>query len=483
MNTKLVIKVISILLLIIAGFMIFPVFFALYYGEFNMIRFFLIPITASLLFYIIIRVFISDRQRKNLSTKDGFLLVSSSWISASFLGCLPFFLSGAVPSLTDAFFETMSGFTTTGASILTEIESLPKSLLFWRSLTHWLGGMGIVVLTVAIFPLLGIGGLQLIKAEAPGPTVDKITPKITETAKILWMIYITLTIIETGLLMAGGLNLFDSLTHTFGTLATGGFSPKNTSVGFYNSPFVDWVITIFMLMAGINFILYFKLVTGQLKSIMRNSEFKAYLGIFAVATLIVTLNLHGKTYATFADSLRYAGFQVSSILTTTGFATADYEKWPMLSQIILFVVMFIGGCSGSTGGGIKVIRIITLFKQGINEMKLLIRPRGIFSIRIDGKVVRKQLVYAVSGFVLLYIFLLLLTTTVVASGEYDIVTSLSTALVTLGNIGPGFGLIGPTENYSFYQDYIKWFLSFAMMAGRLEIYTVLVMLLPAFWRK
>jgi len=483
MNTKLVIKVISILLLIIAGFMIFPVFFAVYYGEFHMIRFFLIPITASLLFYIIIRIFISDRQRKNLSTKDGFLLVASSWISASFLGCLPFFLSGAVPSLADAFFETMSGFTTTGASILTEIESLPKSLLFWRSLTHWLGGMGIVVLTVAIFPLLGIGGLQLIKAEAPGPTVDKITPKITETAKILWMIYIALTIIETILLLAGGLNLFDSLTHTFGTLATGGFSPKNTSVGFYNSPFVDWVITIFMLMAGINFILYFKLVTGQLKSIMRNSEFKAYLGIFAAATLIVTLNLHGKTYTTFADSLRYAGFQVSSILTTTGFATADYEKWPMLSQIILFVVMFIGGCSGSTGGGIKVIRIITLFKQGINEMKLLIRPRGIFSIRIDGKVVRKQLVYAVSGFVLLYIFLLLLTTTVVASGEYDIVTSLSTALVTLGNIGPGFGLIGPTENYQFFQDYIKWFLSFAMMAGRLEIYTVLVMLLPAFWRR
>ncbi|MDX9801545.1 MAG: TrkH family potassium uptake protein [Spirochaetia bacterium] len=483
MNILLVIKVISILLLIIAGFMIFPVLFAVYYGELHLIRVFLIPIIASLLFFIIIRIFIRNKSGKSLSTKDGFLLVASSWISASLIGCLPFFLSGAVPTLADAFFETMSGFTTTGATIFTEIEALPKALLFWRSLTHWLGGMGIVVLTVAIFPLLGIGGLQLIKAEAPGPTVDKITPKITETAKILWMIYITLTIVETVLLLAGGLNLFDSLTHTFGTMATGGFSPKNTSVGFYNSSFVDWVITIFMLMAGINFILYFKLITGQLKSIRRNSEFKAYLGIFAAATLIVTINLYGKSYATFADSLRYAGFQVSSILTTTGFATADYEKWPMLSQVILFVVMFIGGCSGSTGGGIKVIRIITLFKQGINEMKLLIRPRGIFSIRIDGKVVRKQLVYAVSGFVLLYIFLLLLTTTVVASGEYDIVTSLSTALATLGNIGPGFGLVGPSENYSFFQPYIKWFLSFAMMAGRLEIYTVLVLILPAFWRR
>jgi len=399
------------------------------------------------------------------------------------IGCLPFYLSEAIPSFTDAFFETMSGFTTTGASILTDIESMPKAFLFWRSLTHWLGGMGIVVLTVAIFPLLGIGGLQLIKAEAPGPSVDKITPKIAGTAKILWIIYIFLTIMQTGLLMAGGLNLFDALTHTFGTLATGGFSPKNTSVGYYNSPYVDWITTIFMLMAGMNFILYFKLVTGQFHSILKNSEFKAYIGIFAVSTGIAAFSLYGKTYETISESIRYSGFQVASILTTTGFATADFEKWPMLAQIILFIVMFVGGCSGSTGGGIKVIRIITLFKQGINEMKLLIKPRGIFSIRIDGKVVSKKLVYAISGFVLLYVFLLLLTTAVVSSGEYDIVTSLSASLVTLGNIGPGFGLIGPADNYSFFQDYIKWFLSFAMMAGRLEIYTVLVLFLPAFWRK
>ncbi len=297
------------------------------------------------------------------------------------------------------------------------------------------------------------------------------------------MIYLTLTALQTVLLMAGGLDLFDSLTHTFGTLATGGFSPKNSSVGHYNSAYVDWVITLFMLMAGINFILYFKLITGQFQNIARNSEFKSYLGIFAAATIITTLALYGETYNTLSESLRYAGFQVASILTTTGFATADYEKWPMLAQIILFTVMFIGGCSGSTGGGIKVIRIVTLFKQGINEMKLLIKPRGIFSIRIDGKVVRKQLVYAISGFVLLYMFMILLTTTVVASGGFDITTSLSTALVTVGNIGPGFGLIGPSENYSFFQDYIKWFLSFAMAAGRLEIYTVLILFTPFFWKK
>ncbi len=483
MNILLIIRVISILLIIVSGFMLFPVLFAVYYGEFQIIEFFIIPIAVAVVFFILMKVIASDIPRKDLSTRDGFLLVTLSWISSSFLGCLPFYLSGAIPSIADAFFETMSGFTTTGASILQNIEILPKSILFWRSLTHWLGGMGIVVLTVAIFPLLGIGGLQLIKAEAPGPSVDKITPKIAGTAKILWMIYIFLTVLQTILLMAGGLDLFDALTHTFGTLATGGFSPKNTSAGYYNSPFVEWVITVFMLMAGMNFILYFKLITGQFQNIIKNSEFKAYLGIFAAATLIASVNLYGKSYITFADSVRYAGFQVASILTTTGFATADYEKWPMLSQIVLFIVMFVGGCSGSTGGGIKVIRLTTLFKQCINEMKLLIKPRGIFSIRIDQKVVSKKLVYAISGFVILYIFLLLLTTAVVASGGHDIVTSLTTALATVGNIGPGFGLIGPTENYSFFQDYIKWFLSFAMMAGRLEIYTVLVLFLPAFWKK
>lgn len=483
MNFILLIKVISILLLIIAGFMLFPMMYAVYYGEFFLLKSFIIPIAAVILFFILIRILTGKQKDQTMSSKDGFLLVTFSWVSASFVGALPFYLSGYIPSMADAYFETMSGFTTTGASILTAIESLPKGLLFWRSLTHWLGGMGIVVLTVAVFPLLGIGGLQLIKAEAPGPTVDKLTPKIAGTAKILWIIYLSLTVIETVLLMFGGMDLFDALTHTFGTLATGGFSPKNTSVGFYNSAYIDWVITIFMVMAGINFALYFKLITGRLSSISKNTEFRSYLAIFAVATIIIAFNLYGDTFKTIADSFRYAAFQVASILTTTGYATDDFEKWPMMSQTVLFIIMFIGGCSGSTGGGIKVIRITTLFKQGINEMKLLMRPRGIFSIRLDGKVVRKKLVYAVSGFVLLYFFMLLFTTFIVSSGGYDILTSLTTSLVTVGNIGPGFGMIGPAENYSFFQDYIKWFLSFAMLAGRLEIYTVLVIFLPVFWKK
>lgn len=483
MNIKQVSRVVSVLLLIIAFFMFIPFFLAFSYNEKELMRSFLIPICLIVLVFFSILLFTRKNRRNIISTRDGFLLVSLSWITSAFFSCLPFYLSGSIPHLVDAFFETMSGYTTTGASILTSIETLPKSILFWRSFTHWLGGMGIVVLTVAIFPLLGVGGLQLIKAEAPGPTVDKITPKITETAKILWFIYLTLTVAETLLLMAGGMNLYDSFTHTFGTLATGGFSPKNRSVGHYDSAYIDVVITIFMLMAGTNFILYFKLITGKLGSVLGNTELKVYLGIFLVAMMIIAFNNYGKIYDSMGESLRFAGFQAATILTTTGFTTTNFAQWPMLSQVILFILMFIGGSSGSTGGGIKVIRIVTLFKQGWNELKYLIYPRGIFQIKLSGGTVKKEIVYAISGFVFLYIFLLLFTALIVATGGNDILTSLATALVTLGNIGPGFGKISPAGNYAFYPDYIKWYLSFIMMAGRLEIYTVLVLLTPKFWKK
>lgn len=430
-------------------------------------------------------VLISLRRKKveTLSTRDGFLLVTMSWIFASLLGAMPFYFSGGIPSFADAFFETISGFSTTGASILTDIEALPKSLLFWRSLTHWLGGMGIVVLAVAILPMMGIGGLQLIRAEAPGPTVDRITPRITETAKILWFIYIAFTAAETLLLMAGGMNLFDSLTHAFGTLATGGFSTKNTGVGHYNSAYIDGIITVFMLLAGINFSLHYRLFTGRVKSLYRDTELKAYIVIFIVSTVVVSFALYGRVYASMSASFRYAAFQTSSIMTTTGFATADYEKWNILAQIVLFILMFVGGCAGSTGGGVKVIRLVILFKQALNEMKLLIHPRGVFTLKISGSMVKKNIVYAVSGFFFLYVAILLMITFVVATGGHDIVTSFSAALATLGNIGPGFGNVGPAENYAFFQDYIKWTLSFAMLVGRLELYTVLVIFMPWFWRK
>jgi len=483
MNFKQVARVICILLLIIAFFMLFPLLIAFAQGDTLIVMSFLVPILAIILLSTLVLIFTRKNVSPFISTRGGFLLVVLSWLGATFFSCLPFYLSGEIPHLPNAFFETMSGYTTTGASILTNIESLSSPILFWRSLTHWLGGMGIVVLTVAILPLLGVGGLQLIRAEAPGPTVDKITPKITETAKILWITYMTLTVAETLLLMGGGMNLYDAFTHTFGTLATGGFSPKNNSVGHYNSAYIDGVVTIFMLMAGTNFILYYKLVTKKLHSVLENTELKVYLGVFLAATSIITITNYGSIYGTFGKSLRFAGFQVASILTTTGFTTTNYAQWPQLSRVLLFLLMFIGGSSGSTGGGIKVIRIVTLFKQGWNELKYLIYPRAVFQIKMNGRAVNKEIMYAISGFVFLYIFLLLLTTLIVATGENDIITSLSTSLVTLGNIGPGFGKISPGGNYAFYPDYIKWYLSFIMMAGRLEIYTVLVLFLPKFWKR
>ncbi len=482
MHIGLVLRVLAILLLIISFFMIFPVFFAFHYHEEQMVPYFLLSMLIVLIISLPV-IFFTRKSPRNLSTRDGFLLVSLSWIFSALFGALPLYLSASIPHFTDAFFEIMSGFTTTGASILTNIESLPKSMLFWRSLTHWLGGMGIVVLTIALFPLLGVGAVQLMKAESPGPTLDKLTPKITETAKILWYIYLTFTVVQTLLLMIGGMNLFDALTHTFGTLATGGFSPKNSSVGYYNSAYVDIVITVFMVLAGGNFVLYYRAISGNVKKLFTNTELKAYLGIFMAAMLIIAIGLYGREYDTFGRSLRYAAFQAASILTTTGYTTTDYAGWPFFTHVVLFILMFIGGCSGSTGGGIKVIRVVTLFKQAINEMKLISHPRGIFSIRLGGNVLKKDTVYTISGFFFLYLLMLLITTFVVALGDNDIITSMSTALATVGNIGPGFGKIGPTLNYAFYPGYIKWFLSFAMMVGRLEIYTVLVLFTSKFWRR
>ncbi len=482
MNPVLIIKTLAFLMLIISGFMALPAAIALAYGE---TREFLSFITVILPLAVISGCLVAvlrKRKAEALSTRDGFLFVTASWLAASLVGSLPFFISGAIPSFANAFFETISGFTTTGASILTDIEALPRSMLFWRSLTHWLGGMGIVVLAVAVLPLLGIGGLQLVNAESPGGAVDRITPRIADTAKLLWFIYIGFTVAETVLLLIAGMDLFDALTHTFGTLATGGFSTKSASLGHYNSAAIDVIITVFMLLAGISFSLHFRVITGNLKSIAAETEVKAFLLIFLCSTLAIALNIYGESYQSSGESLRHAAFQSASILTTTGFATADFEQWPLFSQGVLFLLMFVGGSSGSTGGGIKVFRIVILLKQAFIEMLYLIHPRGIFTLKVSGRVVRKDLVYSVAGFFFLYIFMLLCTALVVASSGHDLTTSFTTALATLGNIGPGFGEVGPSNNYDLFADYVKWFLSFAMLVGRLELYTVLIILTPEFWR-
>ena len=486
MNIRIVLKLLSLLLLTISFFLGTALAVAYIYQEpFRNYISFLIPIGIIVVFFgFMFLTFRSKRETAVLSPKSGFLFVTLSWVSAAGFGALPFFISGYIPSYTNAYFEAMSGFTTTGASILTDVEVLPHSILYWRSLTHWLGGMGIVVLTVAIFPLLGFGGLSLMEAEAPGPTVDKITTRAAGTAKILWLIYVGFTVAETVLLVFGGMPLFDSLLHTFGSVATGGFGIKNTSIGYYNSAYIDAVITIFMTISAMNFTLHYKLLTGQLRDVLKDSEMWAYLAIFFGASLIISWDLlDNGLFKSFGESFRFASFQASSLLTTTGYATADYTKWSNLSQFVLYVLLFIGGCAGSTGGGIKVIRIVTLFKMAVTEIKYLVRPKGLFGIFVNGQNVNKNVVYDCAALVVLYFFVFFVVTFIVASGGYDAITSTSATIACLGNVGPGFGPVGPAGNYELFPDYITWALSFAMLVGRLEVYTVLVLFIPAFWKK
>lgn len=488
MNYKGILIGFSAIMIVIALFMAFPLAIALLYREQEMIVPFLIPITAALILFgavlFFVRILSRGERIRDFSPREGFILVALSWIGSSFLGAAPLYLSGSFPTLADAYFEIMSGFTTTGASVMIDIESGSRSILFWRSLTHWLGGMGIIVLTVALFPILGIGGYLLMKAETPGPDVDRITARISSTAKILWFIYCGMTILQTLILLLCGMDLFDALTHTFGTLATGGFSPMQASVGAYNSAAVHWVITLFMMLAGTNFILHFHLIFGRFERLRINSEFKAYWLIFAVATAAISVILVSKgVHSNFLVSLRHAAFQVASVLTTTGFATEDFAAWPQGAGAILFLLMFIGGCSGSTGGGMKVVRVLVLFKKATIELKYLLHPRSIFRPRLNRNTISNLAVAPIVGFAVLYLFLLLLTTFIVSLFEYDLTTAMTTALATLGNIGPGFGLVGPAENFAHFPAFLKWFLSFVMMVGRLELYTILVLFMPIFWKK
>ncbi|HOW52395.1 MAG TPA: potassium transporter TrkG [bacterium] len=489
MNFPAITTILAALLGIVASFLLLPITVALWYGEYRESLLFAGVMLGTMAlcaaaYFLYARRSIDALRRRDLTARDGFLAVTLSWSLAALVGALPFWLGGVIPSFTDAYFETMSGFTTTGASILTDVESFPRSMLFWRSFTHWLGGMGIVMLTVAIIPLLGIGGMQLLEAEAPGPTVDRLTPRIKETAKILWFLYLGFTVIETLLLMAGGMDLFDSLCHTFATLGTGGFSTKNASIGFYHSAYIDMVVTIFMLIGAMNFVLFYLLLRGRAREVAANSEFKAYVAIVLFSTLLIAaeLTLRG-VHPSMGESARFAVFQVASIISTTGFASEDFARWPHFSQIVLFFLMFVGGCAGSTGGGIKVIRLVSFYKLAFNEIRYLLHPRGVFTLTVDGRPVKKDAVYLMTGFFFIYIFFVLLTTLVVSTANVDLVTALTTSLATIGNIGPGLSLVGPMSNYAHYPDFIKWWLSFAMMVGRLEVYTVFVLFSAFFWRR
>ncbi|MDM8520649.1 TrkH family potassium uptake protein [Anaerolineales bacterium HSG6] len=464
----------------LAGAMLLPIPFSLYYGDSDSLALFA---GAFITFVCGLVTYHTTSFDNDLRAKEGFTAVTLGWIVFSAFGCLPFILSGAIPSFTDAFFETMSGFTTTGATILTEIEALPHGLLFWRSLTHWIGGMGIIVLSLAILPFLGVGGMQLFKAEVPGPVADRLAPRVTETAKILWGVYVAITLLETALLMFGGMSLFDALCHAFGTMATGGYSTRNTSVAAYQSVYIDYIITFFMFLAGVNFSLHYRFIKGDWKAYWKNKEFRYYLLIIFLAILLIGIDTFVHQYDTISEAFRYTSFQVLAIVTTTGFGTADYEQWSASSQFVIFILMFIGGSAGSTSGGIKVMRVYLLFKFVLSEITRLIHPHAVVPVRLNNTTVPRDVVFNVLSFFVLFISIYVLGVFFMTLLGLDLITSFGAVVACLGNIGPGLNQVGPTDNYAHIPDMGKWILSFLMLVGRLEIFTVMVLFSPSYWRK
>ena len=443
----------------------------------------LFSMVITLLVGILVTLGFRGADTSNIRQREGMAIVFFGWTAVGFFGALPFYFGGVELTFTDAFFESISGFTTTGSSIFTSIESHVKGILFWRSYIQWLGGMGIIVLSLAVLPFLKVGGMQLYKAEVPSPVPDKLKPRIQETAVTLWKVYILFTVLQILMLLAGGMNLYEAVCHTFTTMPTGGFSTKSASIAHYNSAYFDTVFILFMLMAGINFSLHYQMLRGKPLAIWKNAEGRFFLFISLALVLLVSWNIHGEVYHSMGDSIRYGAFQVVSILTTTGFATADYETWPAMSQVILFMCMFIGASAGSTGGGIKCLRIMLLFKYCYRELFSLVHPRSITHIKISGKPVPEEIIRSVIGFLTLYIGLFAVCAVILAGLGVNFVTSLTAVASCIGNIGPGFGLVGPAENYASIPTLGKWLLIWCMLLGRLEIYTVIILLAPEFWRK
>ncbi|MBF0229148.1 MAG: TrkH family potassium uptake protein [Desulfamplus sp.] len=476
-----IINIIGILLIVLALSMFFPIGCSLFYDDGS-----IIPLLYSTLITIGVgsTLFLISRGTEidYINQREGMAIVALGWTIISLFGALPFYL-GDVCNFSDAFFESVSGFTTTGSSILTNIESVSKSLLFWRSFIQWLGGMGIIVLSLAILPFLGVGGMQLFKAEVPSPVPDKLTPRLTDSAKILWYVYILFSIAQVILLLFGGMNLYDSLCHTFTTMPTGGFSTKNSSIAHFNSSYIDYVILIFMVLAGINFSLHYQLLRGKTLIFWRDSECRFFLLFILGVTLAVTFNVYGTVYDSFEKSFQYASFQVVSIITTTGYATADYELWPGLSQVLIFICLFIGASAGSTGGGMKFARIMVCFKYCYREIFSLIHPSSVSQIKMNSVVVQNHVVRSIMGFIALYIGLFVFCSILLSVMGLDLVTSFSAVATCIGNVGPGFGAVGPIDNFASIPVAGKWLLSWCMLIGRLEIYTMIILFVPEFWKK
>lgn len=478
MNRAIIRFILGSVLKIEAVLMLLPCIVALCYKEQQGFSFLLVAFLSGILGIVLT---LGKPKNHVFYLKEGCIITSLSWILLSIVGAVPFVLTGEIPSFTNALFETISGFTTTGASILSDVEALSYTSLFWRSFTHWIGGMGVLVFLMAIIPLSGGSNIHLMKAESPGPSVGKLVPKMKHTARLLYLIYFGLTIIEIILLLTGGMPLFDSLTTTFGTVGTGGFGIKNSSIAGY-SPYLQWVITIFMILSGINFNAYYLIIFKQFKKAFTMEEVHAYIGIIVAATGIIFVEL-ARTSMNMVDALRHAAFQVGSIITTTGFATTDFNEWTQASRTILVLLMFIGACAGSTGGGIKVSRFITVFKTVGKEINSYIHPKSIKKIKMDGKPIEHEVMRATNVYFVTFLSLFILSVFLISLEEKDLITNFTAVAATINNIGPGLEMVGPTQNFAHFSPFSKYVLMFDMLAGRLELFPILLLFVPTIWKE
>jgi trk system potassium uptake protein TrkH len=479
LNKRLILRTLGLVLLCEAAAMVPSLFISLFYGGGDAFAF-IISIGITALAGALLSLRKADAQR--VGYREGFAIATFSWLLTAVFGSFPFIISGVLPAPVDAFFETMSGFTTTGASVLMDVEVLPRGIIFWRSFTHWLGGMGIIVLTLALIPSLKMAGMQMYKAEVPGPTKSKVLPRIAQTSRELYKIYLIITVAEVVLLKIFGMNWFDSFIHTFGSVATGGFSNKNLSVGSYDSLAIEIIIIFFMVICGMNFSLHYYTLRGNMKPLWKDSEARLYIGIILVSIVMISLNLVFAAGFDLGRALRDAAFSVTSVITTTGYATADFNQWPAFGQIILLLLMFTGGCAGSTSGSMKVARVLIMSKAISKQFTKLMHPQAVVPVRIGREVIPQDVVENVQTFFFLYFLILFGATVYMAGLGLDFISAISSVAATLGNVGPGFGLVGPMTNYAGLPDSGKFILSVCMLVGRLEIYSVVLLVSARFWR-
>jgi len=478
-NIRIIVKMLGYLLILESAGMVLPLLVSVYYNQHDKIAFIISIVLTGLVGFVLSRI---PSKKNTIKIKEAMAIVTLGWIAISVFGSLPFIFSGSINSFVDAFFETVSGFTTTGATLIDNVEVLPKGIIFWRSFTHWIGGMGVLVFTVAILPALGVGSFHIFKAESPGPVAERIVPRIKDTARILYVIYMVLTVAEIVLLRLGGMSFFESAVHTFGSVGTGGFSTRNASIGAYDSTYIHMVIAIFMMLAGVNFSLYYALIKCKWRDVVKDQELRFYLGVVGASTILIALNLNTNLYNSIWESLKYAFFQVSSIITTTGYATINFDQWPTFSKGILFVLMFIGGCAGSTAGGIKGIRILVLLKMVKRQIQKVFHPRAVIPVKVGQRTLPADVLNGISSFFILYIVVFVLGTLLVSLDGVGLVSASSAVAATLNNIGPGFEAVGPAQTFSSFSDAATLLFSFLMLLGRLELFTMIALFSPNFWR-